>query len=139
MTPTARSLQYLRGRGYHAFVVERWNPYAKIRQDLGGFADIVAWGAPRQPCPGESVWPWVGFVAIQAAVTGDLSKRAKKIAPSRPAADWIRAGGRVILIGWSLKGPRGKRKTWALTQWHGRVQGNALTFVPGLDHNLAHG
>lgn len=136
MTPTARSLQYLRGRGYHAFVVERWNPYAKIRQDLGGFADIVAWGPPRPPCSGEDVWPWVGFLAVQATTTGHLSHRADKIgglAPHQAARDWILAGGRLILMGWSLKGPRGKRKTWTGTQWHGRVREGVVVFEPGRD------
>jgi len=137
MTPTARSLHYLRGRGYHAFVTERWNPYAKIRQDLGGFADIVAWAAPRNALAGLAPgMPWVGFVAVQATTTGHLSHRADKIGglvPNPAAVDWIGAGGRLILMGWSLKGPRGKRKTWALTQWHGRVAGDLLTFVPGVE------
>jgi hypothetical protein len=34
MSPTARSLQHLKALGYHAKIVEKWNPFAKIRQDL---------------------------------------------------------------------------------------------------------
>ena len=42
MTPTQRSLALLRERGYLTAVVERWNPHAKIRQDLYGVADLIA-------------------------------------------------------------------------------------------------
>ena len=40
-SPTARSLALLRELGYTAKVVEHWNQYAKIRQDLFGL-DILA-------------------------------------------------------------------------------------------------
>jgi hypothetical protein len=36
MTPTARSLAHLKALGYEERVVEKWNPFAKIRQDLFG-------------------------------------------------------------------------------------------------------
>lgn len=41
MSPTQRSLAHLKALGYHAKVVEKWNPFAKIRQDLFG-ADVLA-------------------------------------------------------------------------------------------------
>jgi hypothetical protein len=41
-SPTARSLDLLRREGWQAQVVEKWNPFAKVRQDLFGFIDIVA-------------------------------------------------------------------------------------------------
>ena len=40
-SPTTRSLELLRELGYTAKVVEHWDPYAKIRQDLFGM-DILA-------------------------------------------------------------------------------------------------
>lgn len=40
MGPTARTVAHLRALGYTA-EVERWNPFAKIRQDLFG-ADVLA-------------------------------------------------------------------------------------------------
>jgi hypothetical protein len=40
MSPTARSLQHLKALGYHAKVVEKWNPFAKIRQG-GGWITLV--------------------------------------------------------------------------------------------------
>ena len=41
MSPTVRSLQHLKALGYQAKVVEKWNPWAKIRQDLFG-VDLLA-------------------------------------------------------------------------------------------------
>lgn len=41
MTPTQLTLRNLRERGYLAAVVERWNPHARIRQDLFGFIDVI--------------------------------------------------------------------------------------------------
>jgi len=41
-SPTQRSLEYLRDQGYLCAIVEHWNPFARIRQDLWGWADILA-------------------------------------------------------------------------------------------------
>jgi len=41
MSPTQRSLAHLKELGYTAKVVERWNPFAKIRQDLFGTDVLV--------------------------------------------------------------------------------------------------
>ena len=40
MSPTQRSLHHLKALGYQARTVERWNAFAKIRQDV--------WGADRE-------------------------------------------------------------------------------------------
>ena len=66
MTPTQRTLKYLREIGYHAEVVERWNPHARIRQDLFGFGDIIAirWG--------ES-----GPLLVQCTGGANMSKRVE--------------------------------------------------------------
>lgn len=45
-SPTQRTLAYLRGAGYPLVQgVERWNPHARIRQDLFGIIDVVAVGS----------------------------------------------------------------------------------------------
>jgi hypothetical protein len=42
-SPTRRSLEHLRKAGAELVaVVERWNPHAKIRQDLFGVVDVLA-------------------------------------------------------------------------------------------------
>ena len=42
MSPTARSLSWLRREGFIVAVVEKWNPFAGIRQDVWGIADVLA-------------------------------------------------------------------------------------------------
>jgi hypothetical protein len=44
-SPTQRTLQHLRAAGFPLVqVVERWNPHARIRQDLYGCIDVLAVG-----------------------------------------------------------------------------------------------
>lgn len=42
MSPTERTLKLLRKQGYLAAVVEKWNKFARCRQDLFGIGDILA-------------------------------------------------------------------------------------------------
>lgn len=101
MTPTARTLAFLRSDlGMQAGVVEKWNPHARIRQDLFGFADLIA-------CS-----PAHGIVAIQATSGDNVSKRIAKIRNEPRAVRWLESHGRIWVVGWSKKGPRGKRKLW---------------------------
>lgn len=41
-SPTQRSLKQLRANGYTCAIVEHYNPWCRIRQDLFGFIDILA-------------------------------------------------------------------------------------------------
>lgn len=41
-TPTQKTLYRLKMENYTIAIVERWNPHARIRQDLFGFIDILA-------------------------------------------------------------------------------------------------
>lgn len=100
-SPTQRSLRYLRENGYEAQVVERWNQFAGIRQDLFGCIDIVAVGN------GE-------ILGVQATSASNLSARRTKSEPL--AKGWLANGGQFELHGWSKKGPRGKQKLWTLTR-----------------------
>lgn len=108
-SPTARSLAVLKARGSTAYgIVERWNPGARVRVDFLGFADLLAIQPAQQ-----------GVLAIQACVTGDQSKRLAKIATPpvlARAVAWLEAGNRIAVWGWAKRGPRGKRKTWALSE-----------------------
>lgn len=105
MSPTARSLAHLRKHGAIAAVVERFNPGARVRQDLFGFIDIVALEPTKQ-----------GVLAIQACVTGDQSKRLQKIREEPRALAWLAAGNRIAVYGWAKRGARGKRKLWTLSE-----------------------
>ena len=42
MSPTQLSIRHLKENGYLVAVVEKWNPFVKIRQDLFGFIDVLA-------------------------------------------------------------------------------------------------
>lgn len=87
MLPTARSLKVLRERGYRCAVVERWNPYARIRQDLFGVVDILAIKA------GETL-------AVQATSGSNVASRVTKIASSEATPDIRAAGWRFVVHGW---------------------------------------
>lgn len=101
MTPTARSLAKLRGEGYLCAVVERFVrfPHPGHRVDLFGFLDLLCLRS------GE-------VMGVQVTSGSNVSARLKKIAESPHIAAVLAAGVRVVVHGWSLKGPRGKRKTW---------------------------
>lgn len=101
ISPTQRSLALLKEGNFICQVVERWNPYAKVRVDLFGFIDIVA---VRHPYP--------GVIGIQTTSASNMSARIKKILGIPEAKIWLTAGNRIIVHGWSKKGRAGARKTW---------------------------
>lgn len=86
-TPTQRSLARLREAGYTVAIVERWNPHAKIRQDLFGFADLLAIRT------GE-------IVLVQTTTAVNIAARRKKIREEPRYLLWLAAGGKVLLHGW---------------------------------------
>ena len=103
MSPTARTLKYLREQGFHAEVVEYYK--ARRRHDLYGFADVHF--------VGHGIW---GLVQVTSA--SNHSARWKKITQSDHLQDKveavIEAKGEVWVHSWGKKGARGKRKLWAL-------------------------
>ena len=103
-SPTQRTLAECRKRGWPCQVVEHWNQYARIRQDLFGFGDIIALdGKP-------------GCLLIQATSTGNMSSRVHKIEENEIAPQWLAAGNRIQVWGWAKRGPAGKRKAWTLKE-----------------------
>jgi hypothetical protein len=101
MSLTQRSLAHLKALGYQAKVVEKWNPFAKIRQDLFG-ADVLALkrGAP--------------VLVIQATTGANHVSRRTKLEASGFTALWTGAGAVLEIWSWKKAGPRGQRKTWTL-------------------------
>lgn len=102
-SPTARTLEYARKKGWDAAVVERWNPHAKVLHDLFGCIDILA-------LDGRD-----GVLAIQATSdlnAGNSGRRCEKVAAEPRAIRWLRAGGRLEVWAWRMVGKRGERKTW---------------------------
>ncbi len=98
MSPTARSLAHLKELGYQAKVVEKWNPFAKIRQDLFG-VDLLALK------PDE-------VLVIQATTGSNHAARRTKLEEAGFIALWNGAGVTLEIWSWAQQGPRGKRKPW---------------------------
>lgn len=69
-SPTEKAIKVLKRLGYAPQVVERWNPYAKIRQDAWGFIDIIALAPGRSP------------LYLQVTSWDNTLARAKKIVES---------------------------------------------------------
>jgi hypothetical protein len=128
-SPTSRSLDELRGRGWTAQVVERWNQYARVRVDLFGCIDLVAAAPPtalcacRPTCPGARCRN-AGVWGIQAcAGASHAARRTKSLAEPRLRA-WLEAGGRFAIWSWAQRrtdavlrdGRRSRRKVWTLRE-----------------------
>ena len=93
LTPTQRTLAYLREQGYLCAIVEKWNPHVKIRQDLFGFIDILAIKKDET-------------LAVQCTSTG-VAARVKKIQESEYLSRVREAGWKILIVGWS-KNSKGK-------------------------------
>ncbi len=104
ISPTSRTLEYIRSQGWEADIVERFNPYAGKfgqRKDCFNVIDIIAMGENS-------------ILGIQS--TGqDFSGHDKKILEEPNARKWLKNGGRLMLIGWrKIKLKRGgKALRWA--------------------------
>jgi hypothetical protein len=97
---TQRSLRKLRDEGWTCAITEHWNQWAKVRQDLFGFGDILAF-------QGDVT------MAVQTTSGAHVGNRMQKIMASPIAKLWCSAGLRTIVIhGWAKRGPRGARKVW---------------------------
>lgn len=107
MSPTARTLDYYRKQHIFCGVVERWIPQARKRVDLLGFIDLVAVSDQ--------------IIGIQATSGSNMSSRVKKIVEecNDEAQAWLRAGGRILVIGWrKLKVKRGGKAV----RWEPRIE-----------------
>ena len=100
MSPTQRTLQELRKRGLTAAVVERWNPHAKIRQDLFGFIDVLAVGDD-------------GVIAVQTTSNDHVSDRLKKVLAHDNYKPVTAAGIKVYVHGWMKSRSTGR---WTLRE-----------------------
>lgn len=108
--PTQRSLEELRKRGYVCGVTEKWNSFARVRQDYPydkhGFGDIIAY----HPNTNE-------VLAIQACADngGAIMERFRKIKQSENAYKWtLQECRRLEIWGWGLRKNGTKRKVWTL-------------------------
>lgn len=105
ISPTMRSLKYWKGQSNYVAKTEHWNAFAKVRQDLFGFADLVVLRKERH-----------GILAIQTTSAKNINARETKIRSLPAAKQWLECGNQIIVEGWSKKGPRGKKKVWTRTE-----------------------
>lgn len=100
-SPTQRSLKKMRKDGWLCAVTEKWNPYAKVRQDLFGFIDVLC------VRPDE-------MVAVQTTSGDNVSARLAKLRSLPTVALWLSSPTRTIQVhGWAKRGGRGERKLWS--------------------------
>lgn len=117
-SPTVRTRDYYRERGYRIDVVERWigvgldNKFMgtrKKRKDFCGFADLIAF------LPHE-------IIAIQSTSRSNMSNRVKKIihgidadpGAQESAIEWLLGEGRrrIVIQGWAKYAKPVDRKWW---------------------------
>lgn len=106
VSPTQNTLKLLRSEGYTAQVVERWNHFAKIRQDLFGCIDVL--GIHRDH---------PGMIAVQCTSDSNLAARITKILPMEIIEELLLAGNQFEFHGWKKKNNRWqvRRKAAVLT------------------------
>ncbi len=93
-SPTQRSLKYLRDQGYTVAITEKWNPHARVRQDLFGFIDMLGIK------DGQTL-------AVQTTSSSSFSERIKKIEEHENLPAVLAAGWQVTVHGWR-KNSKGK-------------------------------
>lgn len=75
MTPTQCSIKYLKSLGYTVAIVEKWNAHCKIRQDLFGFADLIAFNGTE-------------VILVQTTTDKNFAARRQKVMENPVAAYW---------------------------------------------------
>ncbi len=104
ISPTSRTLEYIRSQGWEAEIVERFNRFAGPfgqRKDLFNVIDIIALTDQ-------------GIMGIQSCGQA-FSEHDKKILNEPMALKWLEKGGKLQLVAWRkiLKKRGGKMKVWS--------------------------
>lgn len=118
-SPTQRTLAMLRKSCSHVAIVEKWIPQTCQRKDVWGFGDILAIdGLP-------------GSLLVQCTSGNNVSARVHKIRDEcREAAEaWLRAGNRIVVIGFRKLKPRGTK----VAKWHPRIVDVTLDLLAGIE------
>lgn len=99
VSPAQRSLKYLRDQGYTVAITEKWNPHARVRQDLFGFVDLLA---IRE---GQTL-------AVQTTSASNLSDRRKKVLAHENLPILRSAGWEVVIHAWR----KNSKKRWLVRE-----------------------
>lgn len=111
-SPTSRTLDWLRKRGYTCQVVERFNKFANVRVDLFGIIDIVA----MDPVRGR-------IIGVQSTSGDNVVARLNKAKDEPRLVEWLSCGGHFEVHGWRKTGARGKRKLWNVRRVIAELEG----------------
>jgi len=84
---SARSIAFMKEKGYLVANVESYNHFIKRKKDLYGVIDLLCIGN------GETV-------AVQVTSKSNMSSRIKKIEASDAFPEMLRSGWRVLVHGW---------------------------------------
>lgn len=99
-SPTQRSLAHLRKEGWTVAVVEKFNPFAKIRQDLFGFGDLFCFH-PRRRLD----------MIVQTTTAENMAARVQKVKENATAVLWLAIPHhRIEVHGWAKRFERGKKR-----------------------------
>lgn len=103
MTPTQRTLSFLRAQGFHSDVVERWLPRINKRRDLFHIIDIIALNGDKT-------------IGVQS--TGqDFAAHVAKLASEPGTIHWLSSPYRALLLfGW-----RKVKKGATVAKYHPRI------------------
>lgn len=122
-----RSKKYLEEKGWHVAIVEHWNQWAHIRQDLFGLHDLVAVRHDSNGVWGINACEDNG--AVQAHCSKYLNgyndpKRGRQL-PNPHLSVWLASGNRFSLFGWGKRSSdgRGSRKVWTLRVMEAYLEG----------------
>lgn len=92
MTPTERTLKWLKEMGWPYAKCEHWNPFAHIRQDLFGLFDYLALDDKQ------------GVLGIQISGYTGIGKHITKMQTKPVLEEWKKRGNRALVIGWRKAG-----------------------------------
>lgn len=92
-SPTSRTLEVMRDRGYIAEVVEKWIPQARRRKDLFGFIDVLCVHPERS---GD-------VVGVQATSGSNVSARVDKIINHENVGAVRKGGIKILVHGWAKR------------------------------------
>lgn len=101
-SPTSRTKKLAESQGYTVAIVEKWNQWAKVRQDLFGFGDLLC------------MKPYEPLLLIQATTMDHFAHRLTKIQHTALSQHWLSTGNRLEIWSWATRGERGKRKLWTV-------------------------
>lgn len=99
-SPTQRSLAALRADGWLCQIVEHWSSFARIRQDLFGFIDVLCVKPGHPP------------LGVQTTSGSHVAGRTEKIHASPHFPVLKDAGWRIVVHGWMKPSPKKRRPRW---------------------------